>query len=531
MKKRIAKILGIIAAIVLVLAGGIFIYYKTQIEVKTSAKPGGLKELTLEEKLEDFNYMYKILKENHPYLETEKRKTGYDWLAHKQEFEDWIRNTKNNQEFYYAIDRMLYLVQNGHTDLIGPESYWEYSRLYSGVTSGAWNSVINDSNVAEKYKSWEKIINYRKTLLPLGFNYIEGNYVVTNPSFINENILNKYSIPEYSILKSVDGTNIDEYLKSIMDKKFLTYDYKRGKLKASWLTIPCDEGKTMKLEFAAPDGKTIERAVQGVEYIPPKGNGQKPDKLYDTAIIEEGKTAYIKVSSFSSFYVDKDRDGIHKFYEQIKDYPNLIIDIRGNGGGSENYYTENLVPPLLNKSLKASFYMVFRNGDYIKPFMRSKGIFAESVKKIPDNLSYPEEIKKEFSTFISSTREISPKNSVGFKGRIFLLVDSYVYSSAESFAVFAKSTGFATIVGTRTGGDGIGVDPAVVSLPNSGLLVRFPMEMGLNPDGTSNEETHTEPDVYVEQSYGDFIKYVESKGEMINPYDTVLNKVLEMTRQ
>lgn len=75
------------------------------------------------------------------------------------------------------------------------------------------------------------------------------------------------------------------------------------------------------------------------------------------------------------------------------------------------------------------------------------------------------------------------------------------------------------------------MDPAVVSLPNSGLLVRFPMEMGLNPDGTSNEETHTEPDVYVEQSYGDFIKYIESRGGMINPYDTVLNKVLEMARQ
>jgi len=36
-------------------------------------------------------------------------------------------------------------------------------------------------------------------------------------------------------------------------------------------------------------------------------------------------------------------------------------------------------------------------------------------------------------------------------------------------------------------------------LPNSGLIVRFPGEMGLNPDGTVNEEVKTIPDVYVEQ--------------------------------
>jgi C-terminal processing protease CtpA/Prc len=174
--------------------------------------------------------------------------------------------------------------------------------------------------------------------------------------------------------------------------------------------------------------------------------------------------------------------------------------------------------------------MVFRDGDYIKPFLKSRGMFAKSIDTIPDGLKYPDEIKSDFSAFLSSTREVSPENSVGFKGKIFLIVDDYVYSSAESFAVFAKATGLATIVGTRTGGDGIGIDPAICALPNSGLIISFPLEMGLNPDGTSNEETHTEPDIYAEQIYEDFIKYNEYKGGIINPYDTVINKVIEMTK-
>lgn len=528
--KMIVKILGIAAIVILILVGGVFIYFKTQTTVKVTTKAGALHELTIEEKLEDFNYMYKVLKENHPYFEVEKRKTGYDWLAHREDFENWIKATKNNRDYFSTIGRILYLVQNGHTNIISPDMYDDYRKMYSGITNNAWENVLNDEGVVAKYEDWKKTIDSKRSVIPLDFKYIEGNYIVTNPSFINEDILKKYNIPEYSIIKTVDGVSIDDYIKSIIDKKFLKFDDKRSKLKASRLTIPCEEGKNMKFTFLTPEGEIMDKTLQAIEYLAPKSSMTGPEKLYDTAIIEKDKLAYIKVNSFSSFYVEKDRAGIYKFFEEVKDYANLVIDIRGNGGGSENYYTDNLVAPLIDKKLKANFYMAFRDGNYIKPFLKSRGIFAKSIDNIPDGLKYPDEIKSDFSTFLSSTREISPENPVGFKGKIFLIVDDYVYSSAESFAVFAKATGFATIVGTRTGGDGIGIDPAICPLPNSGLIIRFPLEMGLNPDGTSNEETSTEPDVYSEQTYRDFIKYNEYNGGIINPYDTVLNKVIEMIK-
>lgn len=103
------------------------------------------------------------------------------------------------------------------------------------------------------------------------------------------------------------------------------------------------------------------------------------------------------------------------------------------------------------------------------------------------------------------TYRIDPVYPVGFKGKIYLLVDDYVYSAAEAFAVFAKSTGWATLIGTVTGGDGIGYDSVPVALPNSGLIIRFPMEMGLNPDGSINEETAAMPHIYVEPSYEDYL--------------------------
>ncbi|KYH29724.1 peptidase family S41 [Clostridium tepidiprofundi DSM 19306] len=111
--------------------------------------------------------------------------------------------------------------------------------------------------------------------------------------------------------------------------------------------------------------------------------------------------------------------------------------------------------------------------------------------------TFPPEAKHNFKYYIRRVRTIKPKKSVGFEGKIYLLVDRRVYSSAESFAAFCKTSKWATLIGKRTGGDGIGIDPILCSLPNSGFVIRFTGEMGLNSDGSANEETQTEPDISV----------------------------------
>lgn len=93
-----------------------------------------------------------------------------------------------------------------------------------------------------------------------------------------------------------------------------------------------------------------------------------------------------------------------------------------------------------------------------------------------------------------------------------MLVDDAVYSASEAFASFCKATGFATLVGTTTGGDGVGIDPMVVVLPHSGICLRFSSSLGLNPDGSGNEEFGTVPDVVCE------------------PGEDALEKCLEMAR-
>ena len=114
---------------------------------------------------------------------------------------------------------------------------------------------------------------------------------------------------------------------------------------------------------------------------------------------------------------------------------------------------------------------------------------------------------------------------MGFSGRIYLLVDREVYSAAEALAAFAKATGWATIVGPGTGGSGIGGEPVYVSLPNSRLVVKSILTVGLNPDGTVNQLVGTTPDVYVDYTREDFLALVDGHWPAC---DTILQKALDL---
>ena len=70
------------------------------------------------------------------------------------------------------------------------------------------------------------------------------------------------------------------------------------------------------------------------------------------------------------------------------------------------------------------------------------------------------------------------------------------YSSAEEFAISCKKTGFATLVGKQTKGNGgAGIMGLRFELPNSRLYGSVQCVWTLNEDGTSNMEEGTKPDI------------------------------------
>lgn len=57
------------------------------------------------------------------------------------------------------------------------------------------------------------------------------------------------------------------------------------------------------------------------------------------------------------------------------------------------------------------------------------------------------------------------------------------FSAADSFARFSKSTGFATVIGKESAGFGTGLDPMLLKLPYTNMLVMLD-SVGKYPETT-----------------------------------------------
>ena len=250
------------------------------------------------------------------------------------------------------------------------------------------------------------------------------------------------------------------------------------------------------------------RAVYWEQLLAKKDSRKKPVKekspskpssaqsYYNDTLLCNGKIALMRLSSLPYEKISADSLRIASFLSTISEADYLIIVIQGNGGGSELYWSRLVVSRLIPKPITYSSTQIVRGGEinreYSPEFFEKAEPLTEDVcRGLPDELYDGTFYMRKYS------REIEAREPVAFRGKIFLLVDRKVFSSAGGWADFCKQTGWATVVGETTGVQGIGRDPIIISLPESGLLLRYPYCNGINADGTFNGEVGVRPDVRI----------------------------------
>ncbi|NMA85638.1 MAG: peptidase S41 [Epulopiscium sp.] len=222
----------------------------------------------------------------------------------------------------------------------------------------------------------------------------------------------------------------------------------------------------------------------------------------------------------------EEHDIIKKYLEEVMDYSVLIIDIRENGGGNSAYWSDFLMPLIVDKTYSQDTYSFVKDGPLLNRFRKQSGFKELTDDKISD-FNFPQNtnnIIKDYSYYMNNTFDVIPsKDSINFGGNLYLLVDRYVYSSSEKLASFAKESEMAVLVGERTGGDGIGTDPMLIDLPNTGYVLRFSKELGITEQGGINELDQTEPDILIPNP-----RKVTSRNGPIVGYDEAISTILEM---
>lgn len=206
---------------------------------------------------------------------------------------------------------------------------------------------------------------------------------------------------------------------------------------------------------------------------------------------------YIKINAMQTdMGIEEDKKTILPYLEKIKDYKALVIDLRGNGGGDESYYLRFLYPSLMDKPYSTKRYL-FIKSDFFKNRIENR--YNKLDKKILESFKFPSETNdliKDFKYYMTYDTNLEPNDdSIKFKGKIYLLVDRGVYSAAESMASFSKESGFATLIGERTGGDGIAENPRIVALDKTGYMMRYSYSLGTTESGSVNELEQTTPHI------------------------------------
>ncbi|MCC0645253.1 peptidase S41 [Clostridioides sp. ZZV14-6150] len=347
------------------------------------------KQLSEKEKVDDFKYVYNVIKTGYPYLDVNKRLNNIDWLENEDKYIKRIKNTESDEEFIEEMSSILPELNNKHTELIDNKNRYElFKKSYS---NNNWYDFLNDKKVVDRYDS----------------------------------INTKIKMPNDIFVK----------------KELILEDIIKGKV--------------------------------GYMYLP--------------------------AMSPQNGSIDKDLKMIGDYINNLEKHKVLIIDIRGNSGGSDRYW-KGIVSKLIKNDIKIEGYRLYRNNNKIvKKYTNARNIKLEPIENLPVGVkkNAPEETLKNFSDFEKTSYTINTNNDLKFQGNIYLLIDEKVYSSSESFSMFCKETKLATLVGETTGGDGGGIDPVLFELKNSGLIVRMSSCMYLNKDGICDEEFKTIPEFKV----------------------------------
>ncbi|MCL2199325.1 MAG: S41 family peptidase [Defluviitaleaceae bacterium] len=237
-----------------------------------------------------------------------------------------------------------------------------------------------------------------------------------------------------------------------------------------------------------------------------------------TEIIEEGKIAYIAIESFMSSLAYDDLV-IFPFLQEVEDFEHLIIDIRGNMGGSVAYFNVLLLMRLIQDNVTVPGHQFFTDGREAQNVMRmlynsmtTAALETEWVELSRMEIMYTADFVYEVGmpylnpndkarlTYVFVTEEtlfpyrLPEHNRVNFNGKVWLLVDEWSMSASVNAALAVKSTGIGTVVGENTSGI-TGPMATYVMLPRTGIIWRLDIGHFTDLYGRSLEEFGVTPHI------------------------------------
>ena len=410
------------------------------------------KNLSAEAKkrLETFQTVWKLINDNY----FDEKFGGLNWSKIKLEYEPKIINSADDGEMYQHLQEMINRLNSSHFAIIPPEVIAKLEKTREEARNA--NLLENpdvDADDLEVFEDGDENVAEQVGFFGIGVDIrlINNRIVITNVE--ESSTADKAGLKAGFIIKEINDVSLDSLIKSLENfgsfgkrlKKQLPQEILFGFVNSPY-KIPVkitylDEADNSKEVFIKRQKLNGEFAKL-IQSLPEQFITFEAKTLND-------KTGYIK---FNFFTVNQ----INKFCEaltELKGKENLIIDLRGNLGGS--YAT---LITLLG---------LFTSGE------------ITLGTEIYRNFEQPRLIKS---------------HKKNYKGNIVVLIDNLSHSAAELFAAALQENSRAVVIGEKSAGAAL---PAVTQVLPSGAIFMFPIANFKTPKGNLLEGIGVKPDVEI----------------------------------
>jgi len=227
-----------------------------------------------------------------------------------------------------------------------------------------------------------------------------------------------------------------------------------------------------------------------------------------SGIFEEKKVGGVPVVCIRSFG-DHPREYIDRFLESADRYkgePCLIVDIRGNGGGNEEWPKQWIIrftgrrPDRVQvfTELISETTMIGRSNSYALALHNVPELVEQGYReRVKEFRGYAESIEEKHLKPYWWPYEVPGLQEIPSNTTLIVLIDANVYSAGEGFISYLHQVENVVFVGENSGGALTYGQMSHHRLPNSKLLVGLPTSLNVFIDLEYREEKGFFPDLWV----------------------------------
>lgn len=453
---------------------------------------------------EDYSLLREILEKKHPSLYWYTPKDSMNFYFDK--YYAAIKDSMTEQQFtWHILAPLVDKIHCGHTSVGSSKAY---RRWIQGKTLPSFPLY---------FKVWGDTMAVSGNLNRKDNVFKRGTIVTAVNGLTTQQLIDKM----FDYLPQDGYANNLNYIR--MSANFPYYHRNIFGLSTKYKVSYLDNGveKTREVPLWAPVRDTSKKTVDSIKRPKPP----KPPKIPKEKRLERLRSFYADSSgqyatmTLNTFSNGRLRTFFRRSFKTMrqKNIPNLILDVRSNGGGK--VMSSTLLTKYLSRTsfkVADSVYSVAKTvgpyGKYIKGgFLNSLEMMFISRKKKDGNYHIGHLERKVYK----------PKKKNHYDGNVFVLINGPSFSATSLMCNTLKGQKDIVLVGEETGGGWHGNNGIMIpdiKLPHTRTTVRLPLFRLVQYNHVPKNGTGIVPDWYIGTSYEALIKGDDYKMKELREY-------------